>query len=481
MSSPHTPKPAQQIGLGLAVAIGLASMLGAGVFAVFHEAAAITMKFSDRWALLIAIGLAGLVASLNAASVYQLARKIPRAGGVYAYSRVYVNDVTSFAAGFSFIFGKVGSISAIGLVFGIYVWPDQPVLAASLAIALLTAVNLFGINRTAQVALVLSISTVTFLVVTLIWGFVQNFLAGQAVAAASGAATGGGTGTGASTGSAASTGSSAISVFPPGLIYQNTHVHSHDLAAVSTVISSGGIFGILSAAAIVFFAFAGYARVATLGDEVRDPQRNIPKAIVIALVTVLVLYFALGFVLQQTLGFGLMTSTAPFVTFWQLSTADLGWQPEVIRIVVVVFAASASLGSILALLAGVSRTAATMAEDRELSGIFARRNKKGAPWLAEVAIAAGAIGFASLGHLDWSIGFSSLSVLLYYAIGHVSALRQLKVEKIVGKAKLLRSATAWLGLALCGVLLLAVPGPAVWLSALILASALFVRRVARKP
>ena len=472
MSSTTTPKQ-NQIGLGLAVAIGLASMLGAGVFAVFHEAAAITMKYSDRWALLIAIGLAGLVASLNAASVYQLARKVPRAGGVYAYSRAYVNETTSFAAGFSFIFGKIGSISAIGLVFGFYVWPEQPVLAAGVAIALLTAINLLGINRTAQVALVLSISTVTFLVVTLVWGFVQDFFAGQAVAAAAGA--GNGTNIGAGNGAS----NAALEFFPPGLIYQHTHVHSHDLSSVSTVISSGGILGIVSAAAMVFFAFAGYARVATLGDEVRDPQRNIPKAIAIALVTVLVLYFALGFVLQQTLGFGLMTANAPFVTFWQLSTARLGWQPDVVQFVVVIFAASASLGSILALLAGVSRTAATMAEDRELSGIFARRNKKGAPWLAEVVIAAGAICFATLGHLDWSIGFSSLSVLLYYAIGHVAALRQLKVEKPGRKAHAVRSATAWLGLGLCAVLLLAVPGPALWLSTLILAAALFVRRVAR--
>jgi APA family basic amino acid/polyamine antiporter len=470
MPSPNPPKP-QQIGLGLAVAIGLASMLGAGVFAVFHEAAALTMKYSDRWALLIAIGLAGLVASLNAASVYHLARKVPRAGGVYAYSRVYVNNTTSFAAGFSFIFGKIGSISAIGLVFGIYVWPDQPVLAASLAIAVLTAINLLGINRTAQVALVLSITTVTFLVATLAWGFAQDFLAGQAVSAGAGTGAGTGTGTGAS--------NAATEGFPPGLIYQHTHIHGGSTSSLATIISGGGIVAILSAAAIIFFAFAGYARVATLGDEVRDPQRNIPRAIVIALGAVLVLYFALGFVLQQTLAFGLMTAKAPFVTFWQLSTASLGWSPQLMQTIVIVVAAAASLGSILALLAGVSRTAATMAEDHELVGLFAKRNKKGAPWLAEVVIAAGAIGFAQLGHLDWSIGFSSLSVLLYYAIGHVAALRQLKVEKTSRNAHAVRATTAWLGVLLCGALLLVVPGPAVWLSTLILAAALFVRRVTR--
>ena len=170
MTSINAPKPAQQIGLGFAVAIGLASMLGAGVFVVFHEADVLTAKVSDHWALLIAIGLAGMVASLNAASVYQLAKQVSRAGGVYAYSRVYVGPTTSFIAGFSFIFGKIGSIAAIALVFGVYVWPEQPVLAAVSAIVVLTAINLLGINRTAKVALGLAISTVSFLLVTIFWG-----------------------------------------------------------------------------------------------------------------------------------------------------------------------------------------------------------------------------------------------------------------------------------------------------------------------
>jgi basic amino acid/polyamine antiporter, APA family len=132
----------------------------------------------------------------------------------------------------------------------------------------------------------------------------------------------------------------------------------------------------------------------------------------------------------------------------------------------------ATLGSMLALLAGVSRTAATMAEDAELPKLLAKRNRFGSPWVAELLIAAAAISvFVFNDYLQWIVGFSSFSVLLYYAIGHISVLRLPAAER---KAL---TAVAVGGLALCAALLLSVPGPAVWLSSLILVSALAIRQV----
>jgi APA family basic amino acid/polyamine antiporter len=207
---------------------------------------------------------------------------------------------------------------------------------------------------------------------------------------------------------------------------------------LSRFIKQGNFVPIITAASLIFFAFAGYARVATLGDEVRDAKRNIPRAIVIALGGVLVLYFALAEMLQKTLGRTLATATAPFVTFWQYSTAGLGIDQTLIQVIVTVIAAAASLGSMLALLAGVSRTAATMAEDRELPKFFEARNRMGAPWVAEVIIAVGAIALTQFGRIDWVIGFSSLSVLTYYFIGHLAALRQPKTERLMGRSGCLR-------------------------------------------
>ena len=225
---------------------------------------------------------------------------------------------------------------------------------------------------------------------------------------------------------------------------------------------------ILSAAAIFFFAFAGYARVATLGNEVRDARRNIPKAIVIALGFVIVIYFGLAMVLQKFLGLNLFTDVAPFKT---LSGQLLPGVPVEVTTAVAVLA---SLGSVLALLAGVSRTAAIMGEDGELPAFLTKRNATGSPWLAEVLIAIGAIALVTVGNLSWVIGFSSFSVLFYYSIGHLSALRQPCGVRIFPRW------LAILGFLLCWSLMLTVPGPAVPVSVAILVLANAIRFVVRR-
>jgi APA family basic amino acid/polyamine antiporter len=399
--------PKSQIGLLGAIAIGLASMLGAGLFVVFRNVA-VAAGSLQSWSLL----LAASVAILNSASIYQLAKNQSRAGGVYAYSRVYLSDTASFIAGFSFVFGKIGSIAAIALVFEEYVAPGSGRIAGVLAILGLMFINLFGINRTTGVAAVLACVTTLFIVFTVL-------ISGTSVASA---------------------------------------------APTSSSLPAGNI---LQGAALMFFAFAGYARVATLGTEVRNPTKNIPKAIAISLGVVLVLYVSLAVTFNQLLGPALVDSVAPFVTLLSITAP---WFPVWI---VVFIAAAAALGSMLALLAGVSRTAAVMAEDRELPPVFQLRNRWGAPWVAEITIAVGAILLLNLGSLSWVIGFSSFSVLLYYAIGHWSSIRQPVTERLMPRW------LNYLGLALCLTLVFSVPGPAIPVSLGLLVAAVAVRKLTR--
>jgi basic amino acid/polyamine antiporter, APA family len=400
------PQPKQQIGLVGAVAIGLASMLGAGVFVVFHTAYTISPT-GYYWAL----ALAAVVAILNSWSVYSLARMVDRPGGIYAYSRIYLTDGFSFAAGFAFVFGKIGSIAAIALAFNSYLLSGYKFWPAAAAIAGLTLINILGIQRTAGVAVGLAIITTAYFAYMAIAGLIHP---------------------------------GPVLVLP-----------APDVAPTLPTI--------LSAAAIFFFAFAGYARVATLGNEVRDPKRNIPKAIVIALGAVAVIYAVLAFVMQKFLGLNLFSATAPFKDLAEYLIPVL---PHQITIVVAVLA---SLGSMLALLAGVSRTAASMGEDRELPSFFMIRNRFGSPWVAEVVIALGAIGLVAVGDLSWVIGFSSFSVLFYYSVGHISVLRQTPNERVAPLG------VAVSGFVLCWALAFTVPGPAVPVSLGILALALLVR------
>jgi len=403
----------RQVGLAGTIAIGLASMLGAGVFVVFRDAYAL----AGDW-LYGALFLAGLVATLNAASIYQLARQVDRPGGTYAYARVYRNDTWSFMAGFAFVFGKIGSIAAIALVFGEYAFPEQKQIVAVIAILVMVVVNVLGIQRTAAVAAVLATVTTSFLILAILLG---------------------------------------ASFFR--------------MSSTSQVSLGGNLphvpgWGIVTAASIIFFAFAGYARVATLGNEVRDSKKNIPKAIAITLSAVLAIYLLLTIVLTKVLGVGLAGAEAPFIAFFNELGLHLDW-------LVLAVASAASLASILALLAGVSRTAAEMSHDRELPRFFAARNRFGSPWVAEVVIAIGASSLVFAGRLSWVIGFSSFSVLFYYAIAHLSALGQPLEERALPRS------IAVAGLILCLVLAFSVPGPAVWVSVLILAAALVLRRLFR--
>lgn len=410
-----TSKPKQQLSLFGAVAIGLASMLGAGVFFVWSTA---WDKAHDH--IFIALALAALVASLNAASVYQLASNVSRPGGVYSYARVYLPKDFSFIAGFSFVFGKIASIAAIAIIIETYLLPGYPGWpAAVIAILLMTALNLLGINRTAQMAAVLAITTISFIVFTIVTGL-NHGLSGRSFGT--------------------------------------------DMLLPTTDLST------LSAASIIFFAFAGYARVATLGDEVKDPKKNIPKAIAISLTAVLVIYLLITVVFIGILQPS--NEAVPSAVFEAMVSITASWFPAWLIDLVVV---GASLGSILALLAGVSRTAATMAEDKELPAVFAKRNRFGAPWLAEVLIALGAITLIETSqYTQWVIGFSSFSVLLYYAIGHISAFMQPKTERRQPRI------FAVLGFLLCVLLLTNVPGPAAQVSTVILVVAVLVRYAVRR-
>lgn len=357
-------------------------MLGAGVFVIFGPAA-----YYAGSALPLSILLAALVAYLNAGSVAQLAAVVERSGGGYAYARVYVSKNFGFLAGSSFLVGKIGSSSAIALTVATYLAPNHALVTAIGAVILMTTINLAGINRTAAGSKILATITIIFLA-TLVFA--------------------------------------AIS-----------------LPVATTSMPSGTPIGVLSAAALFFFAFAGYARVATLGGEIRHSTRNVAKAIWISLATVLGIYLTLSLVLTNKLGADLPLTVTPL--------ADLAARTWLGGEYIWIFAAIAGLGSLLALLAGMSRTAAEMASDGELPNAFAKKLPNGTPIFAELVVASMAIALVATGGIMLSLGISSFAVLLYYAITNFAAFRQPLAE--TKRSKLLNL----LGLALCLLLAMSVP------------------------
>lgn len=377
-----------------ASAIGLSSMIGAGVFYVWAPAA----ERAGSW-LLVALVIAGTIALLNALVMAQLSLENPVSGGAYRFGQKYVSPRAGFLAGSLFLIGKTASTGAIALVAARYLAPDYaPVVAAGL-IALFAILNITGIRTTAAISMAAVVVVVGVLVTTLV-------VAAPATE-----------------------------------------------APVEWVGADG--LGVLQAAGLMFFAFAGYARMATLGDDVKNPRRVLPAVIIGTLLAVLVLYGLIGWALSTKLGVvALASSTAPLADL-----APLGLAPYVVSV-----AALASLGSLAAILAGLSRTSMAMAQSGDLpSGLGFVWPRTSSPVVAEMTMGVAAIVAVLLLDPLWLVGASSGAVLSYYAIAHWSATRQPVTERV------LPVWLPWLGVVGCAVLVVTLPWQSVATTAVAIA------------
>ena len=237
MATPEEPSLKRSLGTVDAVIIGLGSMLGAGIFVALAPAAAA----AGSW-LLAGLAIAAVVAYCNATSSARLAARYPQSGGTYVYGRERLGEFWGHTAGWSFVVGKTASCAAMALTVGYYAWPGYAHAVAVGVVVALTTVNVVGIQKSAWL---------TRMIVTVV-------LAVLAVV--------------------------VVAI-----------VGSDGLDAARLKFDGPiGLGGVLQAAGLLFFAFAGYARIATLGEEVRDPAKTIPRAILIALGLTLVVYAAVA-------------------------------------------------------------------------------------------------------------------------------------------------------------------------------------------
>ncbi len=400
------PQLARRLDLTDAVVLGLASMVGAGVFAAFTPAAQAAGS-----GLLIGLALAAAVAWANATSSAQLAAQYPTSGGTYVYGRERLGPTWGFVAGWGFVVGKTASCAAMALTVATYALGGEARAARLVALAVLAALTLVvlrGITRTARLARVLlAITLATLLVVVTV------------------------------------------------ILVCTRSWHSPEES-----VGPASPYGVLQSAGLLFFAFAGYARIATLGEEVRDPAQTIPRAITRALLVTIVVYAVVALTLLVTIGpEGIASSALPLLVAAQ--AADVSWLGLVLRIGATV----ASLGALLGLLTGVGRTVFAMAREADLPrGLAAVDARTHVPTVAQLAITGAVAMLVLLTDLRHAIGFSSFGVLVYYAIANVAAWTQgpahrrwprwVQVGGLVGC--LILTATLPFGSVLAGVLVFAV-------------------------
>ncbi len=364
--SPGSPASLdRRLGLVDAVFIGLGSMIGAGVFAAYAPAAR-----AAGTGLLAGLAVAAIVAYCNATASAQLAATYPRAGGTYLYGREVLGEWWGYLAGWGFMVGKTASCAAMALTFAAYVAPAgwlRPVAAG--VVVVLALVNCAGITRTALLTRVLVSLVLVALVVA-------------AVAC----------------------------------------LHDGSSSRLSGWASpEHGVHGLLQSAGLLFFAFAGYARIATLGEEVREPERVIPRAVVLALAGAVVVYAVVAVAVLSVLGGdGTAASNAPLADAVRAASSSAG-----LVAVVRVGAALASAGALLALVAGLGRTGLAMARERDLPRwLDAVHPRFRVPHRAELTVAAVVVVLVLTTDLRGAIGFSSFGVLLYYFVANAAAYRQ---------------------------------------------------------
>jgi APA family basic amino acid/polyamine antiporter len=349
----------RRLGVGDAVVVGLGAMLGAGVFAAVGPAAGA----AGSW-LLAGLVVAGAVAYANASSSAALAAVYPESGGAYVYGRRRLGPFWGFLAGWAFLAGKLASCAAMALTLGSYVAPPMARPVALAGLAAVTVANYLGVARTVAATRVV----VAVVLAALAAAVAGMLLGGQADPA---------------------------NLAGPG----------------------PGPHGVLQAAGLLFFAFAGYARIATLGEEVTDPARTIPRAVPLALGIVLAVYAVVAVAALLAVGPAVLArSAAP------LAEAVGAGRLAALEPLVRAGAAVASLGVLLSLQAGLSRTGFAMAANGDLPRALAAVHPRyRVPHRAELAVAV-LVAVALLAFdLRGAIGFSSTLVLVYYAVANAAA------------------------------------------------------------
>jgi basic amino acid/polyamine antiporter, APA family len=344
----------RRLGLVDAVTVGAGSMIGAGVFSAWGPAAD-----AAGTGVLLGLAVAAVVAFCNATSSAQLAAVHPESGGTYVYARRQLGASWGHLAGWGFIVGKTASCVALALTAGAYLWPEHARLVGVAAVGAVAIVNIGGLTRTVLVTKCLLVVALVALTAVVIAGWSSP---------------------------------------------------TTSLARLTPIDASPA--GVLRAAGFLFFAFAGYARIATLGEEVRDPATTIPKAIPRALAGVLVIYAAVGVTLLATVPIdAISASDAPLGLV--VSASPVAWLAPVVR----VGAGIAALGVLLNLVPGISRTVLAMARRRELPHWLSTIDEHRAlPVRAEVVVTAVVISLTATLDLRGAIGFSGVTILTYYAI-----------------------------------------------------------------
>ncbi len=363
------------LGLNDAIGVGLGAIIGAGIFVVTGVAAGVSGA-----SFIVGLMIAGLIASFNGLSSAQLAAVYPQSGGTYEYGYQLLNPSFGFSAGWMFLISKLSAAGIVAIGFGSYFFQLVPIFSpltySIAAVVILTIANLVGIRKAGMVNLIIVLVTLLSLIYFVVGGI----------------------------------GSVKASNFTP--------------------FAPFGVMGIAESTAILFFAFTGYARIATLAEEVVEPKKTIPRAVIVTIISAIVLYAAVSVVATGAIGAeGMAQSKSP------LQVASNAMAAPGISTIITIGASTAMLGVLLSQILGISRMLLAMGRRNDLPHFFEKIHSKTAvPHIGILITSAVILAITVLGTFEFVVRAATFTILLYYSITNIAAIRQPNQQQLYSKA-----------------------------------------------
>ena len=368
-SSPAHPPDAPNGTLSLfdAVNISLGSIIGAGIFVILGAAAAVAGP-ALVGSVLIAAG-ASLLTGLSTAA---LSRMYPRSGGVYLFAREAISDFAGFLVGWAWLFSNLIGGATVAVGFGHYLsffFPGLPTaVGVALVVVLTVLIQLRGAKESSRFNNLLDVVKIAV------------------------------------------------------LLFFSAAAFLHFRAPNFRPFMPFGVKGLWAGAATMFFAYAGFARVAVVADEIKDPRRNVPRATVLSILISTAIYLVVAVAAVGGAGAALLAkSGSPLAD--AIESMGLHFGANLVGLGGLAATSSVLLASVW----GLSRLAQVMSRHGELPAFVGRGvPRTGVP--RNAVLIGGAVMFvlafsSDLPHIAY---ISSFSVLLYYAALNLSGLKVLR-------------------------------------------------------
>ncbi|BAZ48206.1 amino acid permease-associated region [Nostoc sp. NIES-4103] len=395
MSTTNSPPQLQrELGVFGATLMGLGSIVGTGVFVSIGIAAGIAGP-----AVILAVAIGAIVATCNGLNSAQLAANHAVSGGTYEYGYKYLTPAFGFTAGWMFLVAKTASAATAALGFAGYllnivgVSANWVVPIALLTVIIMTLIVLSGIRRS-------NVANTVIVSVTLL----------------------------------------SLGFFILVCLPRVTVVGIDNLTPFFT--SSPG--AILHASALMFVAYTGYGRIATMGEEARSPRKTIPQAMIVCLLLTMLLYIAVATVGIGAVGVDVLSNATGQAKAAPLEVAVRSVAGSGAALVLAVGAMTAMLGVLLNLILGLSRVLLAMGRRGDAPRFLARLNQQQtSPYWAVIVVGGAIAALVLLGNVKTTWSFSAFSVLIYYAVTNLAALRLSPSERLYPVW------VGWIGLVSC--------------------------------